>query len=83
MTVPTCKPRWFHATPDRLILVLLAVEVLLWLSDHLGWPAWHKGYAVLVAVASVGVAMLVMLLWFMVSLAFRWRSNSASGRCSS
>ena len=42
MTAP--KPHWFHLTPDRLVLLLLAAEGLLWLSDRLGWPAWHKGY---------------------------------------
>jgi hypothetical protein len=56
--------RWFHVTPDRLILRLLVVECLLWLSDRLGWPTWHKGYAVLTAAAVVGAAILVMLVWF-------------------
>jgi hypothetical protein len=67
------KPRWFHLTPDRLVVLLLAVEGLLWLSDRLGWPEWHKGYAVLVAVASVGVFLLLMFLWFVIALVFRWR----------
>jgi hypothetical protein len=71
--IDTLKPRWFHPTPDRLVLVLLAVEGLLWLSDRLGWPEWHKGYAVLAAVASVGVFLLLMLLWFIAALIFRWR----------
>lgn len=65
--------RWFHPTPDRLVLTLLAVEGLLWLSDRLGWPTWHKGYTVLIAVASAAVAMLLMLGWLAASLAFRWR----------
>ncbi len=67
------KPRWYRLTPDRLVLLLLVIEGLLWLSERLAWPAWHKGYAVLAAVASVGVAMMAMLLWFAVSLLFRWR----------
>ncbi len=67
------KPRWYRLTPDRLILALLVVEGLLWLSERLGWPAWHKGYAVLTAVASVGAAFLAMLLWLAASLIFRWR----------
>jgi hypothetical protein len=71
--VPKPSIRWFHLTPDRLILVLLAVEGLLWLSERLGWPAWHKGYAVLTGVATVGVAMLLMLLWFAIALNFHWR----------
>jgi hypothetical protein len=72
-TVPKPSVRWFHLTPDRLILGLLAIEGLLWLSARLGWPVWHKGYAVLTAVASVGVAFLPMLLWFAASLLFRCR----------
>jgi hypothetical protein len=56
-----------------MIYGLLVVEGLLWLSERLGWPAWYKGYAVLASVASLGVAMLAMLAWFVVSLVFRWR----------
>jgi hypothetical protein len=64
MSTPAPKPRWYHLTPDRLVLLLLAVECLLLLSDRLDWPAWHKGCAVLVAVASVGIALAVMVVWF-------------------
>jgi len=66
-------PRARNVTPDHLVLALLAAESLLWLSDLLGWPAWPKGYAVLAAVASAGVAMLLMLAWWLASLMFRWR----------
>ena len=65
--------RWFHLTPGRVVLLLLAVECLLWLSDRFGLPSWHKGYAVLTGVAMVGVAMVMMLLWFGVALVFRRR----------
>ena len=34
---------------------------------------WHKGYAVLTGVAVVGVAMLLMGVWFAVALVFRRR----------
>jgi hypothetical protein len=67
------KPRWYRLTPDRLILGLLAVEGLLWLTERPGWPAWHKGYAVMVTVAVVGVAFLLLSLWFAIALVFRWR----------
>jgi hypothetical protein len=60
-------------TPGWFLVVLLVVEGLLWLSNRLGWPVWHKGYAVLTAVASVGVAMLLMLLWCIAALIFRLR----------
>jgi Leucine-rich repeat (LRR) protein len=73
MADPTPKSRRYRLTPDRLIFGLLAVEGLLWLSDRLGWPVWHRGYAVLATVATVGVAFLAMLLWFAVALIFRWR----------
>lgn len=69
----TPKLRWFRPTPGRFLLVLLAVEGLLWLSDWLRWPAWHKGYAVLTAVAVVAGAVVLMVLWFVASLVFRWR----------
>ena len=52
---------------------LLAVEVLPWLSERFGWLGWHKGYAVLTAVACVGVAMVLLVVWFAVSLIFRRR----------
>jgi hypothetical protein len=73
MTDVTPKPRWFHPTPSWLILVLLVVEGLLWLSERFQWPTWHKGYAVLIAVAAVAVVFVVMLLWLLVSLVFRLR----------
>jgi hypothetical protein len=56
-----------------LILGLLVVECLLWASNWLRWPSWHKGYAVLVTVATVGVALLAMALWFAVALLFHLR----------
>ncbi len=72
MDVPT-QTRWFHLTPDRFVIGLLAVEGLLWLSDRFGWLGWHKGYAVLTAVAVVGVAMVLVILWFGVAVIFRRR----------
>jgi hypothetical protein len=67
--------RWLRFTPDRLIGGLLVLEGLLLLSEHFRWFAFnqHKGWTVLIAVASVGVAMLLMLLWFAVALVFRCR----------
>ena len=67
------RARWFHLTPGRFVLALLAVEVLLWLSDRFGWLAWHKGYAVLVAVAVVGVAAILTVYWIVIALNFGWR----------
>jgi len=47
------------------------VECLLWLSNRLDWPHWHKGFAVLVAVTSVGVVLVTLLLWFAIALISR------------
>jgi len=58
---------------------LLVVECLLWLSERFGWLGWHKGYAVPTAVASLGFAMLVMLLWFAVAVVFRRRFQFSIG----
>ncbi len=56
--------RWFVPTPGRLLPVLLAVEGFLWLSERFRWFAFnqHKGWTVLIAVASVGVFLLLMFL---------------------
>ncbi len=61
--------RWFYPTPSRLFVVLLAVEGLLLLSER--W--FPKGWAVLTAIAAVGVTMLLMFLWWLAALCFRWR----------
>ena len=72
---PRCKPRrrWFRITPDRVVVALLAVEGLLWLSDQFRWFPFnqHKGYAVLICLATVGAAFLLMSLWFLAALVFR------------
>ena len=67
------KLRWFRLSPDHCLGTLLAVEGLLWLSNRLGWPPWHKGYAVLTAVAAVAGTMLLMALWFGAAVLLRWR----------
>ncbi len=67
------KRRWYRLLPDRFVIALLVVQCLLWLSERFQWPTWHKGYAVLIAVAAVGVVFVVMLLWLVASLLFRWR----------
>ena len=49
------------------------MEGLLWLSEWLGWPVWHKGYAVLTAVAVVGVTAILTVYWIVIALNFGWR----------
>ena len=65
------KPRWYHLTPGRCLIGLLAGEVALWLANWLVW--FHKGYAVLLALAAVAAFLLLLLLWFAAALMFRVR----------
>lgn len=68
-TDPEQKLRWYQPSPGRFFFVLLAVEGILLLSE--GW--FPKGWAVLIAVAFVGVAFIFLSLWFILALLFRWR----------
>jgi hypothetical protein len=72
---PKQKPRWFHLTPGRLLVVLLVVEAVLLLSERFHWFPFneHKGWTVLIALAAVGVFLLLMLIWFVFALLFRRR----------
>ncbi len=63
--------RWFHLTPGRVVIALLAIEGLLWLSERFGCSP--PGWPVLIAVAVVGLTVLLLLLWWAAALAFRWR----------
>lgn len=63
------KFRWFHPTPGRLLALLLVVETSLFI-----FRSWlPKGWAVLIAVATVGLFLLFMLLWFIAALVFHRR----------
>ncbi len=75
VTNPNLKPRWYRPTPDRLILGLLAIEILLLLSEQFQWFPFNekKGWTVLIAIAAVCLVLVVMLLWLVVSLLVRWR----------
>ncbi len=75
MPDPTPQRRWFHLSPDRLIFGLLAAEGFLLLSEQFQWFAFNekKGWTVLTAAAAVCLAVVVMLLWLVVSLLFRCR----------
>ncbi len=67
------ETRWYRPAPAWLVYGSLLVTGLLFASNCLSWPAWHKGYAVLVAVAGVGGMTLLMVAWFGVALLFRRR----------
>ena len=75
MTDPTPKTRWYRLTPDRCVVALLALEGLLLLSEWFVWFAFnqHKGWTVLICLATVGAALVLMFLWFLAALVFRWR----------
>ncbi len=71
----TARRRWFRPTPDRIVLGLLAVEGFLLLSEWFQWFAFnhHKGWTVVICLATVGAAFVLMFLWFLAALAFRLR----------
>ena len=75
MTTPPPNHRWYHITPDRFFVALLVVQVFLLLSERFEWFAINekKGWTVLIAVGMLCVAVLVMLVWFVVSLCIRRR----------
>ena len=65
--MPTTDPQHrFRLTPGHCLLALLAVEFLLFLSQWFRWLP--KGWPVLIAVASVGVMVLGMFVWFGVAV---------------
>jgi hypothetical protein len=69
---PDAKPRrrrWYRLTPDRCVVGLLGVEGVLLLSQR--FHLFPKGYAVLLAAASVGLFVAAMLLWFAAAVVFR------------
>ena len=75
MPTAESKRRWFHLPPDRFVIGLLLGICLLWLSERFQWFGFnhHKGWTVLIAVAAVGVAAFVVLLWWIASLIVGWR----------
>jgi hypothetical protein len=72
---PAARARWFHPTPARFVLGLLALDVLLLLSQRFRWFPFNeqKGWTVLISLAAVVAGMLAMGLWFVASLLFHWR----------
>jgi hypothetical protein len=61
--------------PADLLLLFVAAQVFLWLSECCGWFEFneHKGYTVLVAVAVIAPLFPLVLLWLLVCWLFRWR----------
>jgi hypothetical protein len=75
MNASESKRRWFYPQPAWLIVLSLATTGFLFLSERGKWFAFnqHKGWTVLIAVASAAVVLAVMLLWWLAALVFRWR----------
>jgi len=69
------KRRFFYPTPGWLVILSLAVTGILFLSERFQCFGFntHKGWTVLIAVASVGVVLALMLLWLIIALVFRLR----------
>ncbi len=72
---PQPKGRWYRLTPDRCVLGLLVLEGFLLLSEQFRWFSFNqrKGWTVLIALAAVGLTLLLMFLWFLAALLFRLR----------
>jgi hypothetical protein len=83
MTTPNSNPPWYHLTPARFFIGLLAVQVLLLLADRFDWFPFNerKGWTVLIGVGVVCVAVLVMLFWGAFAWFFGGDFSSLSGRC--
>lgn len=60
-------------TPERLVVLMILLEVLLILSERFHWFAFndHKGWTVLIALASVVMMLGLMVLAFIASLLVR------------
>jgi hypothetical protein len=79
MTAPENSPeqknhRWF-LTPERFICIMLAVEIILWLSERYRWFPFNekKGLTVLIAIALLGLSLLWFFLWFLSAWFYRRR----------
>jgi hypothetical protein len=69
MSDRTASTRWYHLTPDRFVIILLAVEASLFACNEVHWLP--KGYAVLITAVVVVAAMFFLALWFVDSVVYR------------
>ncbi|MGO8691309.1 MAG: leucine-rich repeat domain-containing protein [Thermoguttaceae bacterium] len=70
------KPRrWLRLTPERCVLLVLLLEGFLILSELFQWFAFDrlKGRTMLLGMASVGLSIILMFLWFLAAVLFRLR----------
>jgi hypothetical protein len=75
MTAPTPRHRWFHCTPDCVVIGLLVGESVLVLSESFHWFSFntHAGCTALIAMATVCITILGTVLWFCLAQMLRWR----------
>ena len=75
MNVPLSRLCRNNLTPDHFIVLVLGLVGFLVVSDWFEWFAFnrHKGWAVLIAVATVRLAMILLVSWFLGSLLLRLR----------
>jgi len=75
MSDAIAKPRWYHVTPDRFLIGLLAAVLLLLAADRFELLGLTRGsgWNVLLAAAVVCLGMLSGILWFVASLLLRRR----------
>ena len=65
------KLRWYHPTPGRFLSAILAWDGVLFLIEQFRWV--QKGWPTLIAWASLGTALLVLLLWYILAVVFHRR----------
>jgi Leucine-rich repeat (LRR) protein len=75
MTDSTPKTRWYRLTPDRVVIVLLAIEGFMLLSERFEWFEINQSVdvAIMLTIVIVGLTLAITFLWFVISLLFRWR----------
>ena len=75
MPTPQARSRWFHLTPGRLLVAVLAAEVFLYLSHRLRWFSFSEQseWTALYVAALAGIMLFVLLVWLFASLIIRWR----------
>ena len=74
LSLPT-KTRWHHIMASWPAIILLFVEGMFWISERFEWFSFNrqKGCDVLIAVASVGLTMVLIFIWFLYALLIRQR----------
>ncbi len=70
MPIPAPIKRFLYPTPGWLVILSLAVTGILFLSERFQWFPFntHKGWTVLIAVAAVGLVLVLMFFWFVIAL---------------